>query len=187
MSKISYILFAVLLAIIGTAPKIACSQDLEDIKQRLRSGDIEALVEMGGLLDIDSIIPDFIGHHNVSTSIGRIAERTILENTFFTPEIFDPKRLRSKEQFLAFVNKNIDRIQYSALVRAFIITPFAERKVDYQINGKSTRKYPDDKKASLEELKTEVLNRVKYKHYKDIGSSLIKIGSPAFKEPELPS
>lgn len=107
----------------------------------LRVGNKQALFETADYLDDQTEITEFLGHHVLHSTAGYIAQRLIEENTLFTQNEFVADTNTTKKLFTDFLDKNHTKIYFDTLTKAFIITPFKDRKVDFKLVTLTNSKY----------------------------------------------
>ncbi|MEM9847898.1 MAG: hypothetical protein AAF847_08405 [Bacteroidota bacterium] len=92
---------------------------LQEIEQKLRTGDLFALRDAALLLERATVKAD--------------ALETLKRYTLFSPRELKLTNFTTKRIFLDFFYKNQDRIRFSIPLKAFYITPFAERNLSYKV------------------------------------------------------
>ncbi|MGG9964475.1 hypothetical protein [Ferruginibacter sp. SUN106] len=124
-----------------------------ELEERLMIGDKKALFEIAPYFDDHKKVVDFLGYHRLETTPSEIAKRMIEENCLFTAgEIIITEKTSAKD-FLNFLNKNKEKIIFSNLAKAFLLTPLENRPVKFEI-----REISKNKKETLLNKAAELKN-----------------------------
>ena len=125
---------------------LAQTDSLYKLEARLMHGDKSALYEIAPFFDSRKKVVEFLGHHLLEPLEASIARRIVQENTLFTDDEFKIADSATATGFMKFLRLNNEKIIFSKLADAFLITPVEERKTDFEI-----RKITDKKLADLRE------------------------------------
>ncbi|WP_196889338.1 hypothetical protein [Aureivirga sp. CE67] len=137
-----------------TLPEFSYGHEMYELDEKMRKGDFEALYEISKYLDSEKEIAEFICMVIYSTE-SQIAKRLIKENCFFLKnEINLEENSISTKSFRAFLNENKDKIVFSEAINGFVLTPFEEREVVYELTELTDFKFHEllNKKKELMEL-----------------------------------
>jgi hypothetical protein len=119
---------------------------LYELEKKLREGEKSALFKVANYLNSKQKFVRFLGHHIMEGTEAEVAQIIIQENSVFTAkEIGSYKKLTSKK-FLDFLKANHDKIVFSPLAQAFLITPLESRVARVEF-----REISDNKKKELQE------------------------------------
>ena len=104
------------------------------LEQKLMKGDKSALFDIAKYFDSKKEMTEFLGYHIIHTNESQVAKRIADENCIFTDSEIPVLNNLSSEAFLNFLNTNKDRVIFSKLADAFIITPLESRtsKVEFR-------------------------------------------------------
>lgn len=123
-----------LLLLAGTfIPLPAQEAPFAEMEQRLISGDKKTLTELCRYFDSDKKRIEYLGWHRIETTENAIARRIVRENCLFLPSEIRSIDSVSRKEFHEFLIANQDRIVYSDMADAFIITPFDRRTTAFEI------------------------------------------------------
>lgn len=125
---------------------------LYKIEEGLINGDKNSLFEIVPYFDSKREIIEFLGYHRIATTESRIARRIVEENSLFMSSEINLVSVTTKE-FNFFLVQNEDKIVFSDLANAFLITPLEEREVHYTF-----RSLTNYKKKELEAKSDGLLN-----------------------------
>jgi len=151
----TYIKIAFLLILGLTGNKIFSQEHpIYDIERKLMQGDKNALKEIADYFDSEKQLVEYLGYHRIETVERQVAKRIVLENCLFTEKEINIDDNTSKNHFLKFINQNYERINFSTLAEAFLITPLEERAVKTEF-----REVTDVKQQELSNNKSELLNQ----------------------------
>ncbi len=129
------------------------NKHIYELDKKIRLGDFEALVEIGNYFDSKSSLTEFLGYHIIHTNESNVSKRIVKENSFFLENEMKIDSATTTKQFKDFLISNKSKIVFSELANGFIITPFDQRKTDYQIQELTERKL-----KLLDSQKKELLN-----------------------------
>ncbi|MBA4056973.1 MAG: hypothetical protein C0490_19820, partial [Marivirga sp.] len=103
-----------------------------DFEKRLMRGDKSALFEIAPYFDSKKSIVEFLGHHVIHTTEAEVSKRIVNENCIFRPEELDISDSITTKQFSEFLALYNDKIVFSDLAHAFLITPLEKRETRYE-------------------------------------------------------
>ncbi|MDJ1485039.1 hypothetical protein QNI16_31365 [Cytophagaceae bacterium YF14B1] len=90
-------------------------------------GDQSALFDMANYFDSKKEVTEFLGHHIIKTNESAVAKRIVQENCIFTDSEITISNNTTRNEFLTFLNANKNKIIFSKLADAFLITPLEVR------------------------------------------------------------
>lgn len=106
---------------------------LHQIGDSLMNGNKSSLVEISEYLDNETLIQDNLGHHWLESPMWVVAQRLVHENSMFLPSEFTMPDTLRKKAFLDFHESNMKDIYFSELAKAFVITDFKDRSVNFDL------------------------------------------------------
>jgi len=122
-----------------TATKVVGQDNpIYQLENRLIKGDKTALFEIAYYFDSNKKVVESLGYHRIETTEARIAKRVIGENCLFTDSEIRITDSTSTKHFTDFLNINKDKVVFSKLATAFLITPLDKRQINFEIRGLST-------------------------------------------------
>lgn len=124
------------------------------LEENLKAGQKETFKHLATYLDGTEILHEFMGHHLMKRPEKEIANRIIEENTAFLDAEFFLTDSSSRHEFQQFLDINFDRIVYSDLADVWLITPFKEREVSFQV-----REIADIQKLERGKKKVDLLKQ----------------------------
>lgn len=130
---------------------VSAQANIDTLRHRVEKGDTKALYELAPYLDNDSRITEYLGWHVLQTPLSSIAQRIISENSFFTNQELLLSSETTSKSFLNFIELNKDKLVFSRLAGAFMITPLEQRDAEYGLRALSP-----SKKKELESKKNEL-------------------------------
>lgn len=141
------------------------------LEQKLMKGDQSALFDIAKYFDSKKEVTEFLGHHVIHTNESEVAKRIAEENCIFTDSEITISNSTTSNDFLTFLNINKNKITFSKMAEAFIITPlkFRTSRVEF-------REIPENKKSELQAKYAELITKEWVKQSKI--DSLINIRSP---------
>jgi len=154
-----------------------------DLEQKLMKGDKSALFDIAKYFDSKNEVTEFLGYHIIHTNESLVAKRIVEENCIFTDSEITIAGNTTSNDFLSFLNAYKDKITFSKLADAFLITPLELR------NSKAEfRQISDAKKSELQSKYKNLLTKEWVKkakidsliHEKD-SKALLTIASELFK------
>ncbi len=169
--KISLNLIFILLFSVVSFDVLAQDSVLNKFEARLMLGDKSALFEIAPYFDSTKKVTEFLGYHIFDPTQSQIAERIVEENCFFTDEEIKITGNTTAKQFSAFLTQHKDKIFFSTLAQAFLLTPLENRTTKFDI-----REISNDRKLTLKKMEVELksLDWVK----RDKIDSLIRVKDP---------
>lgn len=105
---------------------------LYDLERRLMLGEKQALFEIAPYFDSKRSIVEFLGHHIINTTEASVSKRIVSENCIFIPEEIVISDSTTTKQFSELLSLNYDKIEFSELAQAFLITPLVKRDARYE-------------------------------------------------------
>jgi len=124
------------------------------IDSALRLGDKNALFKIAPYFDSDKKLTEFLGYHILSPKESQVAKRIVRENCIFdTNQIIISEKTTGKD-FLSFLDKYSNKITFSELAGAFLITPLSERYTEVKF-----RKLSADDLRSLQNTYADISNK----------------------------
>ncbi|KGO91599.1 hypothetical protein Q766_17175 [Flavobacterium subsaxonicum WB 4.1-42 = DSM 21790] len=150
---------------------------------KLMEANKQALFDIGPYFDDKSIIVENLGYHRLQPSVAQVSKRIVDENTLFTKtEILVDTATTA--QFLGFLNKNNDKIVFSDLANAFLITPLEKREIRYQVRQVPTVRMAELKAKSAQLFTPQwvVFNQIDSLIKKKNPKALLLIASELFKK-----
>ncbi|MFN8247561.1 MAG: hypothetical protein U0T68_01270 [Ferruginibacter sp.] len=124
------------------------------IEKKLMQGDKNALTEIAQYFDSDKELIEYLGYHRIKTNEKQVAKRLVEENCLFTETEILINNKTSKSDFLKFISRNLNKITFSNLAEAFLITPLEKRTVNVEF-----RDVTENKSKDLQKIKSELLNK----------------------------
>ncbi|MBW7674655.1 hypothetical protein [Chryseobacterium chendengshani] len=124
-----------------------------ELDQKIRKGDFTSFLEIGNYLESDDPLTEYLGYHIIHTNEANVAKRIISENSFFLQNEFKFDSTISVKKYREFLIKNQNKIAFSDLADAFLLTPFEDRKTDFQI-----QELTQTKLDFLESKRSEIFN-----------------------------
>jgi hypothetical protein len=146
-------------------------------------GDKKALFEIAPYFDSKKKVVEFLGYHRNETNESRIARRIVNENCIFTEnEILITSKTAAKD-FLSFLKKNENKITFSKLADAFLITPLELRVARVDFREISAIRSAELKGKYLELLEKEWVKKAKIDSFisKKDPKALLLIASELYK------
>lgn len=117
-------------AIMLSSHSFGQSHRMYELEKELMQGKKSALYELAAYFDSQKVISEYLGFHHLRPTESDVAERMVEENCMFLPEEFDFSGDILKKDFLRFLQDNDDKIFFSELAGAFVITPFKNRRAE---------------------------------------------------------
>ncbi|HEX7870955.1 MAG TPA: hypothetical protein VF455_12670, partial [Chryseobacterium sp.] len=135
-----------------------------ELDKKIRKGDFTSFLEIGNYLESNNPLTEYLGYHIINTNEANVAKRIISENSFFLQNEFKIDSTISIKSYREFLMKNQNKIIFSDLADAFVITPFEDRKTDFEIQELTQAKLD-----FLESKRNEIFNSnwVKTNHIDD--------------------
>ncbi|GGG31077.1 hypothetical protein GCM10011344_34980 [Dokdonia pacifica] len=143
------------LCILTSGHLLSQHDKLNFLDWQLRKGDIGALTEIATYFDSKKEVITHLGYHIIHTDESSEAKRILNENTMFLDTEIRIDTTTTARQFQDFLNKNRDKITFSTLADAFIMTPFEERETKYEITGLTRFKSNELEKKRAELLRLD--------------------------------
>lgn len=106
---------------------------LYELEEQLMQGDKSALSETGRFLGSKKNMLEYLGYHVLQPYEGTVALRILKENCMFLPEELQFDNALTRDKFNRFLLENENRIVFSPMAGAFIITPFEQRNTTFEI------------------------------------------------------
>ncbi len=156
---------------------------LYEIDKQLKLGKKDALIKIAPYFDSEKeLVESYAVGHISALNESEVAKRIVDVNSFFTNTEIIIDENTSSEDFLKFLNINLENIIYSKEVNAFLITPIEKRAIKIRFREIS------EKKQSM--LKAEYIDALNSLDNEEIESlieskdpkSLFIIASELFKE-----
>jgi hypothetical protein len=135
-TKLKNLLFILLLIssnIIAQDIQFAKNEHIYELDKKIRKGDYRALTEIANYFDSKNPLTEFLGYHIINTVESNVAKRIVQENSFFLDNEIIIDSNTTTNQFKDFLTNNKKKIIFSDLANAFIITPFENRKTEFEI------------------------------------------------------
>jgi hypothetical protein len=153
----------IILLLIGLTTTKAIGQDspIYQLENRLMQGDKNALFEIADYFESDKKVIEHLGYHILETVESQIAKRVVNENCLFTESEIQITDSTSAKQFTYFLNTNKEKIVFSKLAAAFLVTPLDKRPVSFEI-----REITQNKKKELQDNLPKLLTPVWVKENK---------------------
>jgi hypothetical protein len=104
------------------------------IERELMNGNKQALVQIAKYFGSEKQLVEYLGYHRLESTVGGIAARIARENCMFLDSEFKFSESTTKREFLKFFNEREEEIVFSDLANAFIITPFDQRDVVFELS-----------------------------------------------------
>lgn len=123
------------------------------LERRLREGDFSALEEVGKYFDSKVSLIEYLGYHVIASDESLVSKRLVLENTLFLDSEIQIDTSTTSANFESFLNNNKDRIKYSSLAGAFLITDFYQRATKYRVLELTNNRW-----SELNVKRTQLLN-----------------------------
>lgn len=120
------------------------------MEERIMKGDKEALFEIAPFFDNKEQIIEFLGHHVLEPTLSSIAKRIVEENCLFTNTEIVITDSTSWKTFSRFLEANKDKIVFSKLAAAFVITPPEKRTARFDIRKLTALRQEELATRSLE-------------------------------------
>lgn len=130
MKKVIFVIFSIFSFSLSL---VAQQEKLYQLEKQLIQGKKEALFEIAEYFSNRKRVTEYLGHHITKPRLSTIAKRIAGENCIFSESEINFNTRVSKRQFREFLKKNITQIHYSELADAFIVTPFENREVKYEV------------------------------------------------------
>jgi hypothetical protein len=127
--------------------------NLDSIRSMLMRGDNSAFIKIAPYFDSNREIRGFFGNDMPSATEHRIAEILITETCLFLNNEIEINKETTSKTFLAFCERNENKISFSTDAGSFLITPLKNRPVKYEI-----RELSATKKNELKEEFKSLLN-----------------------------
>lgn len=138
------------------------SHKLYKIEQKIKLGDFKALFELAPYFDsINELIERFAYNHISATNESQVAKRIVEVNSIFTENEIRITDSTSSQDFKSFLNRNFNKITYSKIANAFLITPLESRPIKIKFRDITENKRLALKKeygVLLDSLKNKKLN-----------------------------
>lgn len=126
---------------------------LYKLEKKLISGDKNAFYEIGSYFDSEIELEEKFAYNHIWSYVeGHVARRMIMVNSVFTEEEVALDTI-SAEDFKQFLNENLERITYSDLAGAYLITSLESHKVKVMF-----REMTEGKKRELKSEYEKVLH-----------------------------
>jgi hypothetical protein len=173
-----------LLFLISSLNLFAKDSPIYEFEKKLRLGDKSALFELVPYFDSNKEIIECLGYHIINTNESQVARRIVNENSVFTEnELIISKNTTSK-QFSDFLIQNKNKIVFSELAQAFLLTPIEKRVVTFEIREISAAKKTELKNnaASLKNLEWVKTNNIDSLIQLKDPEALLLIASELFKK-----
>lgn len=129
------------------------NEHIYELDKEIRIGDFQAFIEIGNYFDSKKSLTEFLGYHIINTHESNVSKRIVRENSFFLENEIIIDSTTTTKQFQNFLIQNQKSIVFSDLANAFIITPFENRKIEFQIQNLT-----ESKLKLLESQQEELLN-----------------------------
>lgn len=124
------------------------------LDQKLQNGDKSALFEIAKYFDSKKEVTKFSGYHIIKTNESAVAKRVVNENCIFTSSEITISNDITSTDFLSFLNANKEKITFSKLAHAFLITPLESRSSKVEC-----RELSEAKKKELQAKYTDLLTK----------------------------
>lgn len=110
------------------------------LEKRLKQGDKTALFEIAPYFDSKNEIKEYLGWDIIKTTEALVSKRIVKENSLFMDHEIIISDSTTSKQFSDFLAINKNKIVFSSLVQAFLLTPLEKREVRFEIRELSERK-----------------------------------------------
>ncbi len=121
-----------------------------DVEKHVIRGDRGALAELIPYLASKKTVIEHLGYHVIGTTEAQIARRIIWENCIFLTDEINVTDSLTSDDFNRFLAENENRIVFSPLAAAYLITPLEQRLVKIRL------------RAISENRKTELKHRLRH-------------------------
>ena len=133
MKNLLFILLLFSSNIIAQNIQFSENEHIYELDKKIRKGDYQALTEIANYFDSKKPLTEFLGYHIINTDESNVAKRIVQENSFFLDNEIIIDSNATTKQFKDFLTNNRKKIIFSDLANAFIITPFENRKTEFEI------------------------------------------------------
>lgn len=125
-----------------------------ELERELRRGDETALYELAEYFDSKTEMVVSLGPYRLRKTEREVAMRIADENCMFLRSEFVFHRKIKGKDFIQFLQENRAEITFSKLADAFVITPFEERSVTFELTALTEKR-----KNELHDNKFHLMNR----------------------------
>lgn len=156
---------------------------LYQIDKELKTGNKKALFEIAPYFDSKiELVERFAYNHISANNESEVAKRIVEVNSIFTDTEIIIDENTSSQDFLKFLNANLQNIVYSEYANAFLITPLEKRSVKIRF-----REITDEKKLILIDEYQSILSSLENQEIETLikskdSKALFIIASELFKE-----
>jgi hypothetical protein len=154
-----------------------------ELEKKLMQGDKNALIEMAPYFDSVKKVTEHLGYHVLEIKESQIAKRIIAENCFFTEDDIKISDSTTSKEFTNFLIQNREKLFFSNLAQAFLLTPLENRPIRFEIREISTnrKKELEDKASALKNLEWVKSNKITNFIQKKDPEALLLIASALVK------
>jgi hypothetical protein len=122
-----------ILLLIISSNLFAQKERLDFLDWQLRKGDFSALTELAEYFDSKTDLTEYLGYHIINTNESNVSKRIVQENTMFLDSEIIIDSTTTTSDFKNFLTENQNKIKFSNLANAFLITDFDKRSTDFEI------------------------------------------------------
>lgn len=169
---------------ITSVPIFGQTDALYKLEARLMQGDKTALYEIAPYFDSKREVVEFLGYHRLEVAESSVARRIVRENSLFTEDEFRILGSTTAAEFINFLHRNNEKILFSKLTDAFLITPFEDRRTNFEVRKITDKKLADVREhtQNLSELQWVWENKIDSLINEKNPLALVTIASGLFKE-----
>ena len=122
-----------ILLLIISSNLFAQKERLDFLDWQLRKGDFNALTEIAEYFNSKTDLTEYLGYHIINTNESTVSKRIVQENTMFLDSEIVIDSTTTTADFKKFLTDNQQKIKFSNLSNAFLITDFDKRTTDFEI------------------------------------------------------
>ncbi|MEA1784880.1 hypothetical protein U1E44_02145 [Arenibacter sp. GZD96] len=122
-----------ILLLIISSNLFAQKERLYFLDWQLRKGDFNALTEIAEFFNSKTDLTEYLGYHIINTNESTVSKRIVQENTMFLYSEIVIDSTTTTADFKKFLTDNQQKIKFSNLANAFLITDFDKRTTDFEI------------------------------------------------------
>lgn len=122
-----------ILLLIISSNLFAQKERLDFLDWQLRKGDFNALTEIAEYFNSKTDLTEYLGYHIINTNESTVSKRIVQENTMFLDSEIVIDSTTTTADFKKFLTDNQQKIKFSNLANAFLITDFDKRTTDFEI------------------------------------------------------
>jgi hypothetical protein len=122
-----------ILLLIISSNLFAQKERLDFLDWQLRKGDFNALTEIAEYFNSKTYLTEYLGYHIINPNESTVSKRIVQENTMFLDSEIVIDSTTTTADFKKFLTDNQQKIKFSNLSNAFLITDFDKRTTDFEI------------------------------------------------------